>query len=433
MVKVLTIEKQNCEKLLGQFVDESHFDTVITEDTDLYALDQFSDENGEHNVIFKFRKNVFSDEEQRGAYDGLMPAAVPTQNRGLAAGPRAESQGQRDYISPLQEAILEAILKAPESSLDPDFDAIDNAIAVHRPGAESRGKVWLREAIKKTGIDYKAFFDTWLDGIRPLSVAERKEETKEMMKTYISDTSYANAVNSGIAGWFDRYPRIPYGRATSYTDHNPELFAKSYPYLQTLANKFEELLPQRYAKQKAFTDAMDPEFVVPGTPYTTITVNKTFRTACHRDAGDYTEGFSNITCVSRDGKKHWDGCLFVLPEFGVAVELHPGDLLLVNNHEGIHGNTQIIGDDVERISLVAYAREKMVELGSFEYETLRREYVDSRRLNKEHNLWRPLWNGISPGMWDEDEWFTYLEEHGGAEMRQQYHPKVESASLEDLF
>ena len=34
MVKVLTIEKQNCEKLLGQFVDESHFDTVITEDTE---------------------------------------------------------------------------------------------------------------------------------------------------------------------------------------------------------------------------------------------------------------------------------------------------------------------------------------------------------------------------------------------------------------
>ena len=99
----------------------------------------------------------------------------------------------------------------------------------------------------------------------------------------------------------------------------------------------------------------------------------------------------------------------------------------------MHGNTQIIGDDVERISLVAYAREKMAELGSFEYETLRREYVDSRRLNKEHELWRPLWNGISPGMWGDKEWFDYLETHGGAEMRQQYHPKVESASLEDLF
>lgn len=98
MVEVLTIEKLNCENLLGQFVDESHFDRIITEDTDLYALDQFSEQNGEHNVIFKFRKNVFSAEEQQGAYEGLMPAAVPTQNRGLAAGPRAESQGQRDYI-----------------------------------------------------------------------------------------------------------------------------------------------------------------------------------------------------------------------------------------------------------------------------------------------------------------------------------------------
>ena len=435
MVKELTIAKIDCEEKLGQWLDDSSYDQIITADTDLYALDQINDANNESNVIFKFRKGVFSSAEQEGAFEGLAPAAIETQNRGLAAGPRQGQNGKRDWVTPLQEDILDAIFTAPDSTLDETYDAIEEAIARHKPDDAGRGRVWLRDKIKKTGVEYSKFFDWWLDTVRPLSASDRKLEAKSMVKNYISDTSYANTVNSGIAGWFDRYPRIPYGRATAYTEKNAELFANSYPYLQTLARKFEELLPKRYAKQKAFTDAIDPKYVVPGTPYTTLTVNRTFRTAAHRDAGDFTEGFSNISCISPDGKKGWDGCLFVLPEFRIAVELHPGDLLLVNNHEGIHGNTEIIGDDPIRISIVAYAREKMALLGSFDYENLRRQFVDDRRLNEEHPEWRPLWNGVSTKMWDSQEWYDYLRERGGEEMLTKYHPSAStgSASLEDLF
>ena len=115
--------------------------------------------------------------------------------------------------------------------------------------------------------------------------------------------------------------------------------------------------------------------------------------------------------------------------------MHPGDLLLVNNHDGIHGNTEIIGDDPIRISIVAYAREKMALLGSYDYENLRRQFVDDRRLNEEHPEWRPLWNGVSTKMWDSQEWYDYLRERGGEEMLNKYHPSAStgSASLEDLF
>jgi hypothetical protein len=102
----------------------------------------------------------------------------------------------------------------------------------------------------------------------------------------ISETSYGNPVDSGIAGWFDRYPRIPYGRATTYTRDNFEKFSMAYPFLQSLARGFKTLLPKRYANQKAATDTIDQKFVIEGTPFTTVTVNKTFRTAAHRDAGD---------------------------------------------------------------------------------------------------------------------------------------------------
>lgn len=430
MTEILSIPMKNAEHMLGKFPTEENYNRVVTSDTDLYreTPDGVQDES---NIIFKFRKNVFSTEEVVQAHEGLIKAATETQNRGIAAGPRGDTIGGRDFVKGQQMAIMDAMLDASESSLEEEHDAIDHAIETYREGQDTRGIVWLSEKIKKAGYEYSTFFDTWLETVRPFSVAERKVKTKEMMKTFISDTTYANTVHSGIAGWFDRYPRIPFGRATSFTEANPELFKKSYPYLQTLSNTFGKLLPQRFAKQKAFTDAIDPAFVVPETAYTTITVNKTFQTACHRDAGDYTEGFSNITCLSPDGTKTWEGCLFVLPEYDIAIELHPGDLLLVNNHDGIHGNTKIT--DGTRVSVVAYAREKMALLGSFEYESLRKQYVEDRRKNKDHPLQRHLWNGVSPGMWDEDEWFQYLEQHGGTEMLNKYHEKKVESSLEAFF
>ena len=56
MVKtIIANSKIDCEHLLGQFLDESHFDTVINEDTDCYLGSE-----DEGNIAFKFRKNYFS-------------------------------------------------------------------------------------------------------------------------------------------------------------------------------------------------------------------------------------------------------------------------------------------------------------------------------------------------------------------------------------
>ena len=107
---------------------------------------------------------------------------------------------------------------------------------------------------------------------------------------------------------------------------------------------------------------------------------------------------------------------------------------MVNNHEIIHGNTPIVCEEgSERISLVVYLREKMLELGSWDYENHRYEYVESRRLNKEHPLWKKLWNGVSPGMWDEAEWYDYLRSKGGESMLAKYHPDAMANSLDEFF
>ena len=429
MTKIIVAKtKYDCEHLLGQFLDESHYDVLIDEDTDCYLHNE-----DESSIAFKFRKNFFSKEEQEAAYTGLREAATPTQNRGLAAGPKGEKCGGREWVTEFQMQVFDLFQKEAENTAIKINvkEEIDRLRELYQNKESTRGLVWLSALVKQDDFS----FENWLENVSNLSVTERKKEAHKVENKYISDTTYANQVNSGIAGWFDRYPRIPYGRATAYTQHSFDKFKMSFPFLQTLDRGFAELLPTRHAAQREAADEIDPAFLVPETVFTTITVNKTFRTAAHRDAGDFTNGLSNLLVLSNNG--NYSGGYLILPEVRVAVNVRPGDLLLVNNHEYIHGNTPIVTHDevAERISLVCYLREKMLELGSKEYEDHRFNYVESRRKNPEHPLQRRLWNGISEGMWDEQEWYDYLERIGGRAMVEKYHPKAyeKISTLEDLF
>lgn len=450
MVKVIVAtSKIDCEHLLGQFVDESHYDFLIEEDTDCYmpadcsALADNCDKDcnncskgqNEKKIAFKFRKNFFSKEEQDQAYAGLRDAATLSQNRGLAAGPKGEKCLGRDWLSEVQYQTLKYLMRLKDSALFGNVkEDIANIESTYAGVSSTRGLVWLASELDKSKFSY----DDWIKGVKKnknIDNVKIAKEAEDILETYISDTTYANPVHSGICGWFDRYPRIPYGRATSYTQHHFDKFKMAFPFLQSLSRGFKELLPWRFNNQMEAAKKIDSRFLVPETPFTTVTVNKTFRTACHRDAGDFSDGLSNLLVLSNNG--NYSGAYLVFPEYRIAVNVRPGDLLLVNNHEIIHGNTPIVThDDVaERISLVCYLREKMLELGSYEYENHRFEFVEVRRKNKEHSLWRPLWNGVSEGMWTSQEWYDYLEAKGGRDMVQKYHPEAyeKAGSLEDLF
>jgi hypothetical protein len=447
MVKVIVADrKHDASHLLGQFLDESHYDLLIQEDCDVYApagcdigevasceKDCSSCDKGtdEKKIIFKFRKNYFTKEQQDAAYAGLREAAVETQNRGLAAGPRAEKLGNREWVTEYQYEMLDVFLKPTENLFGEDpVETIRDKYKSKKDAVSNRARVWSIEGVKKE----KFVFDEWVDKVKTLPEDEAKAQATHVAEKLICATTYANSVNSGIAGWFDRYPRIPYGRATSFTQKNPEKFAMAFPFLQTLAQGFKQLLPWRYNNQMEAAKKIDQEFLVPGTPFTTVTVNKTFRTAAHYDAGDLTTGLSNLLTLSNNG--NYSGAYLVAPEYRVAVDVRPGDLLLINNHEVMHGNTPIVchDEEAERISLVCYFREKMLELGSKAYEDCRYDFVESRRLNKEHKDWRPLWNGVGAGMWESKEWYDFCEKQLGRETMLKYHPEAEEAnSLEGFF
>ncbi len=436
------------EKVLGKFADPESYDIVIDSDTDFYlpSNDMFDkDSLTEDRVAFKFRKNVFTSEEQSGAFEGLFGAAQESHNRGLAAGPRNFSDHSRDWVTPFQKEVIRYYETRNA------YDIVSDKVEVLRKEyensiQENRGGVWLRSKIEDEFGSLETFFETFIERISEMSLDDAKKYAKEFKEEFISDTTYANSIWSGIAGFYGRYPRIPYGRPTSYTDHHRETFEKCYPFARKLDAEFKRMMPERWARQNEYVKQVDNRFIIgEDTTFTTITVNTTTTTrnarmAFHRDAGSLNNGFSNLTVITKEGK-NWQGGYLVAPEVRVAINVRPGDLLLVDNMRVIHGNTPIeppetCEKDFLRMSLVFYFREDMLKLGSWEYEITRREYVDSRRLNPSHPLWRKHWNGVSPNMWYEKEWYDYLSSKLGEEVLKKYHPEsveTKSSGLESFF
>lgn len=173
-------------------------------------------------------------------------------------------------------------------------------------------------------------------------------------------------VRSAIIGAVDPGGQQRYCRLTAWTgEHVPE-WEQLRPLLQEVTRLFAQLVPERYAVQAAAAAATRPEWVVPGTPFTTLTVNNTYATGVHQDAGDLAEGFSTLA-VCRRGS--YSGGVLVFPRWRVGVDMHDGDLLLMDAHEW-HGNTDLEPHDeaAERISLVSYFRTKMQACGTTDEE-----------------------------------------------------------------
>ena len=187
--RIVAKQKIDCEHLLGQFVDENHYDKLIEADTDCYMpplcdistkadcgmkeCDTCDKGNDELRIAFKFRKNYFSQEEQDSAYRGLREAATESQNRGLAAGPRGEmlateGRGGRDWVTPYQHEILDFLMDDGASLFeDNSIEKIREKYKNGNPkdSDETRGTVWLRSEVTKVYPEYHGWFDKWVDGL----------------------------------------------------------------------------------------------------------------------------------------------------------------------------------------------------------------------------------------------------------------------------
>lgn len=174
-------------------------------------------------------------------------------------------------------------------------------------------------------------------------------------------------VVSGVIGFYERYPRIPFCRACAWNDQHPQEYQQLLPLFQKVSDLHGELAPESYAFQKEWSDKTSPDFVIPGTIYSTVTINKNFRTAAHLDAKNLHDGMASMLLL-REGK--YAGGYVVLPEYRVAVAMDSGDLIIFRNMKDLHGNTPIIplSKNYQRCTLVFYYREGMINCGTIEQE-----------------------------------------------------------------
>ncbi len=193
--------------------------------------------------------------------------------------------------------------------------------------------------------------------------------TKPVRKAgYKSNTvEISDPVKSGIIGYFDRNPRFPYCRQTAYNLKHFGKFKKAYPIIRYVDDLYRDLMPDQYRVQRELADKSSQDFVIKGTSFTTITVNKNWQTAAHYDAGDLREGFGNLIAIRR-GK--FTGAYLTLVKWGVGFDIQNGDILLMDVHE-LHGNTPFGPDsdpDFTRLSMVMYYRENIQYCGTKEEE-----------------------------------------------------------------
>lgn len=185
---------------------------------------------------------------------------------------------------------------------------------------------------------------------------DKNGKLTKITRTFVPGTDELLKVLSGVAGYFDRAAHLDFCRTTAFNKKHLDKFQKAMPLINSVDKGFRELVPGRYKKQKQMIKATDPNYRIGDTAFTTITINKDYRTAYHYDDGDYPQGFGNLVAYCRD----IEPMHLVLPRYGVGVHLDTNDLLLVNVHE-LHGNTEFIpnGANPVRLSFVMYYRENM--------------------------------------------------------------------------
>jgi len=344
-VEVHAIESDaNFAKNEGKFFEVQKDMTIYDTDVDVYAIahpDDVKEGKPKRKLLAKFRKGAFTAEQVQVGWDAFRLLAIPSRNRGAAAGP-----------------------------------------------IDLKGTYWSRrKPVEVTG---------W--------------STRYMQDGKVSKMRVNNVVASGVIGNYEKTPFLGQPcRMTGYTRRGLKQYLHGIPYIEAIDRVFKSLVPEAWRKQH---DAVSKKamYQIADTAFSTLTVNMNFRTALHKDAGDFKDGFGNLSVIEW-GRYHGGETLF--PQYGVGFNLRTGDFVAMDVHQW-HSNapimettedaafnrtlpdirtrdaeTGVVGSQerYQRISFVCYFREKLAEC--IEKDTrdyyrkidfdLRKETVKARR------------------------------------------------------
>ena len=170
-------------------------------------------------------------------------------------------------------------------------------------------------------------------------------------------------IASNVSGYFDRplrEHRGPLGtirvcRTTAFTLQHQDQWNSGILFVQRCSKLFKKIAPSEWNRQKQEWGSIHKDLKIPKTVFTTVTSNYNWRTACHKDKGDYSGGLGNLIVLGKDFKGGYLG----FPQFKILIKIEPGDILFMDSHQW-HCNTPIkCKKDGYRLSFVMYIREDM--------------------------------------------------------------------------
>ena len=239
-----------------------------------FIIRQDTDYYYEGELVFRFRKKAFTQKLLEIAWDSCKYLAKSSRGRGASAGP-----------------------------IDPE------------------SAYW-----KKRKIYWK---DKWS--------AKYMVEDKKTGELKESKMKVNNTVASQPIGFYGKTKGLGVDlpcRLSHYTQTNMDKYQNAIPFFQKIGEHYKDLVYSKYIEQ--MERARINDYHIPGTPFSTITINRNFRTAVHKDSGD----FGGFACLSVLEENKYHGGYFVLPKFRVAIDMRHGDLLIADVHQ-YHGNTEM--------------------------------------------------------------------------------------------
>ena len=338
--KTLIVEKiysdDEIKSKEGQWFEESDIKyPIVNSNTDVYRLD---DEGNKH-LLLKFRKNVIPDSLIKTGWDSYKDLAKASRGRGASAGPidtTGQYWGKRKlvdtkkwstgYLNPKGLELHDSLSPLDEMELCVKCDEL----SIKRKDGLSKDEL-IHLIIKKQG------------GISKMKVN--------------------NQVASNPIGFYEsgkNFADLPC-RLTHFTRTNFEKYNDGLPFIQHIDKLFQKLIPEAHNKQLLRADTK-PLLKIPKTAFSTVTINRNFRTAMHRDAGDFRDGFGNLTVIER-GKYH--GGYTIFPQYGVAIDLRNNDFVAMDVHQW-HCNTPMYEtpEDKEFNNTLEYAFKDNPQVGT---------------------------------------------------------------------
>ena len=162
----------------------------------------------------------------------------------------------------------------------------------------------------------------------------------------VSKMKVNNQVASNPIGYYEEsknFAKLPC-RLTHFTRTNYDKYNNGLKFIQRIDKLFEKLIPDSHSKQLERANKRS-HLKIPKTSFSTITINRNFRTALHKDAGDFKEGFGNLTVIER-GKYH--GGYTVFPQYGIGINLRNNDFCAMDVHQW-HSNTPIHETEEDKV------------------------------------------------------------------------------------